>query len=195
MAKHKGFWDELWEDKITAGNGNSYGAELFLQKKQGTTTGWIGYTLSWSNRQFDELNLGKKFPYRYDRRHDIAIVLNRTLKQGIELSGTWVFGTGNSISLPSAKYTGYAADDNFFGQYISEIKYYSERNGSRMRAYHRLDLALRFIKRGNGRERVWALGVYSAYNRKNPFFYFFSEGKFISYYSRFELQLFFLKIA
>ncbi|MCB9503891.1 MAG: TonB-dependent receptor [Deferribacteres bacterium] len=167
--------DELWEDKITAGNGDSYGAELFLQKKQGTTTGWIGYTLSWSNRQFDELNLGKKFPYRYDRRHDIAIVLNRTLKQGIELSGTWVFGTGNSISLPSAKYTGYAADDNFFGQYISEIKYYSERNGSRMRAYHRLDLALRFIKRGNGRERVWALGVYNAYNRKNPFFYFFSE--------------------
>ena len=167
--------DELWEDKITAGTGESYGAELFLQKKHGRTTGWLGYTLSWSNRRFAELNFGRKFPFRYDRRHDLSLVVNHQFKNGIELSGTWVFGTGNSISMPAATYTGFIDYREFLGEYIEDIKYYSERNGTRMRPYHRLDLGLRFVKRGNGRERVWSLGVYNAYNRKNPFFYFFSE--------------------
>ncbi|KAA3609350.1 MAG: TonB-dependent receptor [Calditrichaeota bacterium] len=167
--------DELWEDKITAGKGESYGIELFLQRKQGKTTGWLGYTLSWSNRQFEELNFGNEFPYRYDRRHDLSLVVNHKIRSGIELSGTWVFGTGNSISLPSATYTGFVDYSEFLGEYFGEIKYYSERNGSRMRAYHRLDLSIRFVKGSTERKHVWAFGVYNAYNRKNPFFYFFSE--------------------
>ncbi len=167
--------DELWEDKITSGKGESYGVEFFLQKKRGRTTGWLGYTLSWSNRRFAELNFGRKFPYRYDRRHDLSFIVNHRFHSGIELSGTWVFGTGNSISMPGANYSGFIDNRSFLGEKIDDIKYYSERNGTRMRAYHRLDLALRFVKRGNGRERIWALGAYNAYNRKNPFFYFFSE--------------------
>ncbi len=63
-----------WENKIETGKGWSYGAELFLQKKTGKLTGWIGYTISWTFRQFENLNFGEPFPYKYDRRHDVSIV-------------------------------------------------------------------------------------------------------------------------
>jgi hypothetical protein len=63
-----------WQDRITQGEGKAYGLEFFLQKKTGKLSGWIGYTLAWNNRQFSDLNQGKAFPYRYDRRHDISIV-------------------------------------------------------------------------------------------------------------------------
>ena len=59
--------------------GNSYGGEVLIQKKKGKTTGWIGYTLSWSNRRFDDINSGNWYPFTYDRRHDVSFVLNQKL--------------------------------------------------------------------------------------------------------------------
>jgi len=163
-----------WQQKIEIGQGRSYGVEFFLQKKQGRTTGWLGYTLAWADRQFDNLNFGRRFPFRYDRRHDIALVLTRMIKPGIELSGTWVYGTGNAISMGVARYSGVnGLLYSDFGDFWSEIIYYKERNGFRMGAYHRLDLGIRFIKRRENRERIWTLGLYNAYSRKNPFFYYF----------------------
>ncbi len=164
--------DTDWQKKVAAGSGRSYGLEFFLQKKQGRTTGWLGYTLSWADRQFAGLNFGKRYPYRYDRRHDIAFVFNRQLSPGIELSGTWVYGTGNAISLPVATYP-----TSFYGYFDQEVDYLPERNGVRMRSYHRLDLAIRFIKRRGIRERTWTIGIYNTYSRKNPFFYFFSTNR------------------
>ncbi|SVE13741.1 uncharacterized protein METZ01_LOCUS466595, partial [marine metagenome] len=68
---------EAWENAVeTGGEGKSYGAELFLQKKKGKTTGWIGYTLSWSNRRFDNINFGEWYPYKYDRRYDFSLVIS-----------------------------------------------------------------------------------------------------------------------
>jgi hypothetical protein len=87
--------DNPWEDKVLQGDGRSYGLELFVQKKTGSVTGWIGYTLSWTDRLFEELNNGERFPYKYDRRHDFSIAVIKRLSKKVELSGTWVFGTGN----------------------------------------------------------------------------------------------------
>ena len=81
---------EDWQDKVEIGRGWSYGAELFVQKKRGRTTGWIGYTLSWTKRRFDRLNEGRTFPHRYDRRHDLALVLTRQLTPSTNFSLTWV---------------------------------------------------------------------------------------------------------
>ena len=81
---------EDWQDKVEIGRGWSYGAELFVQKKRGRTTGWIGYTLSWTKRRFDQLNQGRTFPYRYDRRHDLALVLTHQLTPLTNFSLTWV---------------------------------------------------------------------------------------------------------
>ena len=81
-----------WQDKVVVGDGRSYGAELLVQKKTGRTTGWLGYTLSWSNRRFDELNFGERFPYRYDRRHDLSLAVMHAWKDRIDVSFSWVFG-------------------------------------------------------------------------------------------------------
>ncbi|HET6243546.1 MAG: TonB-dependent receptor [Bacteroidetes bacterium] len=162
-----------WESQVEAGKGWSYGTEFFVQKKTGRTTGWIGYTLSWTERQFPEINFGEKFPYKYDRRHDISFVLNYKITDNIDVSGTWVYGTGNAITLPIARYIAMPEYSSYY--YSSEIEHYESRNGFRMRAYHRMDLGVNFRKVKKWGERTINVSVYNAYNRKNPYFYAFSN--------------------
>ncbi len=166
-----------WQDNVAAGKGESYGIELLLQKKTGRTSGWVGYTLSWTQLQFDEINFGKKFWARYDRRHDISIVAIHEINDRITLSGTWVYGTGNAITLPIATfvskphipYNGQSWDMYY---YPHEIYDYNEMNSSRMKAYHRLDLAIQFHRSLKHYDQTWEVGLYNAYSRHNPFFYY-----------------------
>ncbi len=167
---------EDWQDKVEIGRGWSYGAELFVQKKRGRTTGWIGYTLSWTKRRFDRLNGGRTFPYRYDRRHDLALVLSRQLTPSTNFSLTWVYGTGNAVTLPVAWYYGYR--NRFLGEreiwlprdLPYETQIYGDRNSYRMAAFHRLDFGFNL-----GDKHGFGLGMYNAYNRKNPYFIYFDE--------------------
>src|SRR5215203_87487 len=152
-----------WEDKIEIGKGWSYGTEFFVQKKKGNTTGMLGYTLSWTNRQFDNLNYGKTFPYKYDRRHDLKAAIVHKPSDKIEMSATWVFGTGQAITIPSEVYVD--ANDN-------EIEVYDGRNSFRMRNFHHLDLSIKFMKKKRWGERAWVISTYNVYNRQNPFFIF-----------------------
>jgi hypothetical protein len=159
-----------WQTKVETGHGQSYGSEFFIQKKTGKISGWIGYTLSWTNRTFPNINNGKTFPYRYDRRHDIKIAAVYELKKAKELSLTWVYGTGAAVTLPQSTYE--QSNDNstpYFG-YNGAVLYYNGRNSYRMRAYHRLDLSYTITKITKWGERSWSIGVYNAYSRKNPFF-------------------------
>ncbi|MBW8048905.1 MAG: TonB-dependent receptor plug domain-containing protein [Cytophagales bacterium] len=160
-----------WQTKVEAGKGWSYGAELFLQKKTGKTTGWLGYTLSWTNRQFETINLGKKYPYKYDRRHDVAIVITYKVDKNIDFSANWIYGTGNAITLPIARYKSINDFANYWPGY--EIEYYGDKNSFRMRAYHRFDIGINFHKKKKWGERTWTIGVYNVYNRKNPYFLYF----------------------
>lgn len=155
-----------WQDKITSGTGESYGAEIFLQRKSGKWNGWLGYTLSWNYRQFDEVNFGKKYAYTYDRRHDVSIMASYTPRKGVSYSASWVYGTGNAISLPSSSYLSISNDIYWF----EGIDYFNGRNGYRMAAYHRLDISANWTKPKKWGERTWSLGFYNFYNRKNPFF-------------------------
>jgi hypothetical protein len=172
-----------WEDNVTAGKGWSYGSEFLIQKKTGKLSGWIGYTLSWTKWQFPELNFGKTFYPRYDRRHDLSVVGIYEINKRITLSATWVYGTGNALTLPVSRYTG--VTDNFytvfnngknytswFGPRVSE---YGEKNSFRAEAFHRMDVAIQFHKKKKRHERTWEFGVYNVYNRRNPFFYDISE--------------------
>lgn len=153
---------DSWQDKVVSGEGESYGAELLVQKKIGKWSGWLGYTFAWSNRRFKLINFGTPFPYRYDRRHDINLALSYTPRKGLTLSANWVYASGEAITLPTARYKG-------LNQY-DEIKYYEGRNAYRMPAYHRLDLSIRWTEDNGGWNRTWAISVYNAYNHKNPFF-------------------------
>jgi hypothetical protein len=176
-----------WDDQVTSGKGRSYGAEILLQRKVGKLTGWIGYTLSWTKHQFDELNFGKEFWAKNDRRHDLSVVGVYHLSSRITLSGTWVYGTGNALTIPTASYSGNVHNPGIspFGipgstgyvyNYFREYPDFGERNNFRAEAYHRLDFGVQFHKiMKKGHERIWEFSIYNLYNRKNPYFYSFSN--------------------
>ncbi|WP_265992465.1 TonB-dependent receptor [Larkinella insperata] len=171
-----------WEDNVTAGRGWSYGGEVMLQKKTGRLSGWIGYTLSWTQWQFADLNGGRRFFPRYDRRHDLSVVGVYELSKRISLSGTWVYGTGQALTVPLSRY--YASANNpdhttpntnpFIDTH--NVKDYGAKNSFRAEPYHRMDLSLQFHTRKKAWESSWELSVYNAYNRRNPFYYSL-EGK------------------
>ena len=173
-----------WEDNVTAGKGWSYGAEFLVQKKTGRFSGWVGYTLSWTYWKFPELNFGRTFFPRYDRRHDLSVVGIYEISKRITLSATWVYGTGNALTLPVATYT--AVTDNLVprptpsGQSIIEwggrsVNEYGQKNSFRAEPFHRGDIAIQFHKKKKRHERTWEIGVYNIYNRRNPFFYNIDE--------------------
>ncbi|MEJ0030120.1 MAG: TonB-dependent receptor [Bacteroidota bacterium] len=177
-----------WRDKVTkGGRGKSYGAELLAQKKVGKVTGWIGYTLSWTYRQFDDLNNAKWFPYKYDRRHDVSVALTHSWNERMDFSAVWVYGTGNAVTLPSATFQAANYNNNpIYSYYQGETYYYGDRNSFRMRAYHRLDLSFSFWKKTKWGRSKWTLACYNVYNRKNPFFMdvthdFYDNRKFVQY--------------
>ena len=161
-----------WEDNITSGISDAYGLELFMEKKVGDFTGWMGYTLSRTTMKFDELNFGREFLARYDRTHDVSLVGIYKLSDRLTLSGTWVYGTGNNFTLPIRTFR--TAWDRFSstGSFFSEFEDIPERNNFRAEAYHRLDLSIRMTKQKKKGLRTWELSVYNAYNRQNPFFYY-----------------------
>lgn len=151
-----------WQTKVEIGKGESYGSEIFLHKKAGAWKGWLGYTLSWTYREFDNINNGKKFPYRYDRRHDVELTVSHSPDKRVEFSGTWVYGTGNAITLPTAVYR--SMND------ITENLYYEGRNSYRLKPYHRMDLSVSFKKTKKWGERAWIISVYNVYSRRNAFY-------------------------
>ena len=164
-----------WENKVAQGRGWSYGAEFFLQKKKGKYTGWIGYTLSWTNRQFAAINFGKPYPYKYDRRHDISFVNIYKISNKADIAMTWVYGTGNAISLPLQSYQLPVSPEFPFG---GDVQYYGSRNNYRMAPYHRLDLSINRHKKKKWGRVTWSYGVYNAYARKNPYFLYFSSNAY-----------------
>ena len=175
--------DEInYEDNITSGQGWSYGTELLLQRKVGRLSGWFGYTLSWTQLQFDELNFGKKYYARYDRRHDISLVGVYELKKRITLSGTWVYGTGNALTMPQGSYKTAEHIPQGYKDYNNSrtVTVYGDKNSFRMAPYHRLDLGIQFHKKKKWGERTWEISFYNAYSRQNPFFYYLDEGNFNS---------------
>lgn len=166
-----------WQENVTAGKGHSYGSELLVQKKSGRLLGWIAYTLSWTQWQFADINFGKPFYPRHDRRHDLSLVGIYELNKNVTVSGTWIYGTGNALTLPISRYTG--VRDYFFSQTTGNDSHlvttglteYSGRSNFRAESFHRLDAAVQFHKRKKRYERTLEISVYNAYNRKNPFFY------------------------
>jgi hypothetical protein len=169
-----------WQNQVTTGQGDSYGGEFFIQRKVGKTTGWIGYTISKTMRQFDAKNQGRWYPYKYDRRHDIGITINHKFNDKFDFSASWVYGTGNAISIPISSYNSVADYYTYAGfgpggfnkDYQQTVKEYDQLNNVRMRSYHRLDVGFNFHRKKKYIDSTWNLSFYNAYNRKNPFFYY-----------------------
>lgn len=172
-------FNPLIENDLVFGRGEAYGMELFVKKNRGKLTGWVGYTLSWTNRFFDDIMQGKAYPYKFDRRHDLSVVGTWVQSPRWKFSGTFVYSTGNAYTLPESRYF-------FEGQIIDQI---GERNSFRLPHYHRLDFSAVYTPsnqsagetaQGSGRRRYkgeWVFAIYNVYSRLNPFFiYLDNEG-------------------
>lgn len=148
------------EADLVYGKGRAYGLELFFKKKYGKFNGWIGYTLSKTERQFDLVNDGNWFKARQDKPHDISIVgIYKAGKRWV-FSSTFVYSSGSAVTFPIAKYS-------LDGQ---TVYYYGVRNGNRTPNFHRLDVSATLEGKLNKKfKSSWNFGVYNLYNRKNPF--------------------------
>ncbi|MCE3294821.1 MAG: hypothetical protein K0R65_535 [Crocinitomicaceae bacterium] len=156
-----------WQSRVETGQGWSYGGEFFLEKKKGKLTGWLGYTLSWAERQFDNLNFGEKFFYRYDRRHDVSLAMTYQIDDYWDVGMVFVFGTGNAVTLGSQTYS--VAPGLFTYYYGNSITNFDQLNGYRMPAYHRMDVGANYKKDKKWGHSVISFSVYNVYNRQNPF--------------------------
>jgi hypothetical protein len=159
------FLNNQFEKEFVFGKAWSYGTECYIEKKKGKTTGWIGYTLAWTWRQFDAVNRGAAFRPIYDRRHDISIVAIHKFNDRVALSSTWVYGSGNYISVPQGR---------FVFQDITgtpqQIPVFTGRGNYKLPPTHRMDIGLTLRKQKKWGEREWIISLYNAYSRLNPLF-------------------------
>lgn len=150
------------ENDLTFGVGESYGAEFFVKKAMGKFNGWIGYTHSYAKRRFPELQNGKTFYARYDRRHDASIVLSYTLNDKWTFGSVFVYGSGTAFNLPTHLVFFSGTQGLFF-----EDDY---RNKYRLIPYHRLDLSATYTQKKTEKfESVWNFSIYNVYNRLNQY--------------------------
>ncbi|MFA6259865.1 MAG: TonB-dependent receptor [Bacteroidia bacterium] len=169
------FFNQNLENEMIFGQGLSYGVELFVKKKFGKFNGWVGYTWSRTTRQFDELNYSKPFFFRYDRTHDMSLVLSYQFNAKWSGAMVFVYGTGNAATLPTGRYTyepGYDINEN--KPKITFIDVYDQINAYRLPAYHRLDVSATYQQKKTEKfESSWNFSIYNVYNRANPYFIYF----------------------
>ncbi|HEX8530686.1 MAG TPA: TonB-dependent receptor, partial [Cytophagales bacterium] len=169
---------DRWEESVeTGGRGRARGVEVLVQRKTGRLTGWVGYTWSNTDRQFANINFGNRYPFKYDRRHDLSVAASYRAGKKVTLSGDWVYGTGNAVTLPVTQYHLGGAGSGYLNK---TIHVYNGRNQFRMRPYHRLDVNLSFSKQKRWGERAWNFGAYNLYSRRNPYLYFISGNPFVA---------------
>ncbi len=151
------------EDEFVFGEGRAYGAEFFLKKSTGRLNGWIGYTLSRTERSFPDIEDGRWYPAVYDRTHDLSVVLSYELSKKWDMGATFIYGSGR-----------YFTPINGFYLIEQQLNtFYGPRNSARLDDYHRFDLSFTYTRKPESKKAFkgsWTFSVYNGYNRKNPFF-------------------------
>lgn len=154
------------EEQLTEGRGESYGLELFLQKRSGALTGWIGYTLSWTKRKFIELNFGKLFYPKYDRRNDLSLTATYQFNDNLNLGATFTFANGLRYTLPPGQFIfnpiGTTGNDDIYLNY-------GKINESTFAPYHKLDISANYSFNLNKTRFNFFINLYNLYNRSNAY--------------------------
>jgi len=169
-----------WEKAVTGGGlGRAYGAEFFLSGEVGNFSAWAKYNLGWSDRKFDKLNGGKTFPFKYDRRHDVSIVLMYKINKHWDVSMSWVYGSGNRITVQQSQYASAYTINNYQyyisnnlpidNRYTAMVATPTDRNNFRLPAFHHLDLGLNYYKQRKRCMHQLNISIYNIYNRLNVF--------------------------
>lgn len=151
------------EDQFVFGEGRAYGAEFFLKKSTGRLNGWVGYTLSRTERSFKDIEEGRWFPAVYDKTHDLSVVASYTINDKWDMGATFIYGSGRYFTPINGFYLIEQTLNTFYGP----------RNSARLDAYHRMDLSFTYTRNPDSKKAFkgsWTFSVYNGYNRKNPFF-------------------------
>ena len=154
-----------WYDKVSMGEGRSYGVEIFVQKTLGKTTGFVSYTLSKSDRIFRDgmVNNGRWYPYKYDRRHNLVVSVFHKFSDRVDVAGNFVFTTGGTTTVPTRQIVAIAPDGT--STYDDYVPY---KNNYRLPCSHRLNLGVNLHKQKRHGERIWNFSIYNVYNAMNP---------------------------
>ena len=156
---------------VSGGTGYATGIEVFLQRRTGRLTGWIGYTLGWTRRTFAELNRGKAFPPKYDRRHDVSFVTTYRVGKW-SFGANYIYGTGQAFTPASARYL---LRSPALSQQIEDLTLPADRNSGRLLPYQRLDLSVKRRFRAFGANAEIYVQVFNVFNRRNEWFVVFDE--------------------
>ena len=151
------------EDEFVFGKGKAYGMEWFIRKNKGPLNGWLGYTLSRTDRTFPDIENGKTYPATYDRTHDLSLVVNYVWTKKITVGGVFVYATGRAFTPVERIYL-------INGEFQTD---YGSRNSQRLEPYNRLDLSVTWTPKPEVKKNFksqWVFSVYNCYNRKNTFF-------------------------
>lgn len=153
-----------WDQSIVTGRGDAYGVEFLVQKNVGDFNGRASYTLASSTRTLPEVNNGKTFAYKYDRRHNLNLMAFYKWGESIELSAVFNFQSTPRKPVLMIK----TVDVPQYTQMLGEL---DSNTGNFLKAYHRLDVGINFIKKRKNTVRSWSVSIFNVYNRKNAFFY------------------------
>lgn len=172
------FLNPQLDQEFLFGKGYAYGSEFYLERKDGRLTGWVGYTLAWANRRFNDfsrevINGGRLFPTTYDRRHNLTAVAMYRLSKRVSLTSAFVYSSGNPTTLADSRYIFQDID----GVKTSFVPHYPDRNQYRLAPYHRMDLGLVLRMKPRHGESDLTFSIYNAYNRRNPYFVYYDEVK------------------
>jgi hypothetical protein len=124
--------------------------------------------LSRTDQRFAELNLGRTFPFKYDRRHNLSVAASYNINDRWVLSGDFVFRTGSAYTLPAGRVFASQGGQLYQGIYFD----YDRVNSYRLGAHHRLDLSAEYKFRGQRwvKESSLVFGAYNIYSHLNPYF-------------------------
>jgi hypothetical protein len=172
------FANDKLEEEFAVGEGEAYGLEFSIEKKQGRFTGWVGYTLALIQlKNFETLDPDGRFaqesegfgPFSpiYDRRHDLSVVGMYEINRRLTASAAFVYGSGDLRWLAPGRFI---FQDIWGASARAVVPDYGARNNFRLPAYHRLDLSLviRFFPKWG--ESDLTISAVNAYDRRNAFF-------------------------
>ena len=148
--------------------GFSQGIESLIEINYSKIFGWLGYTLSKTMLINENINNGIPFPYDFDRRHKLDFMLSYTINSQIKISANWQYGSGYPLSLPVEKI--YIKDD--FDSHYFTIDIITSKNNIRMKAYHRLDIAIFYTIVKKRFTHDFNFSIYNLYNRQNAYVYY-----------------------
>ncbi|MDX9759875.1 MAG: TonB-dependent receptor [Bacteroidota bacterium] len=151
------------------GNGQSYGIELFLQKRIGNFTGWAGYALGSITSQFDELNGGASFRPKWDRRHDLKFVAQYRINARWNLGASFTYQSGQSYTAQTSRYqTSFPGDNQGIGATVPADLY-----GLRLPASHQLNLNANYHTTLFGRPAMLLIDLYNVYSHRDIWYRYY----------------------